>query len=70
MSKIHHYKNASMKFYNKNEELYLETDASGNKFRVGFLQVRERMWFPKDGADDNCICKHMLDQHQNTLQKH
>ena len=37
----------------KNEQFYLETDASSIGLVAGLLQMMDRMWFPKDEAPDN-----------------
>ena len=42
-----------MKFYNEQEALYLETDASSVGLGVGLLQTREGMTCPCDEAADN-----------------
>ena len=59
-----------MKFYNEKEQPCLETDVLGVSLGVGLLQVKDRMWFPKDEAcgtqqlciTANTICKQQLDQ--------
>ena len=42
-----------MNFYNKKEQLYLETDASIVELGNGLLQVGDEVQFPKDEAPDN-----------------
>ena len=42
-----------MKYYNEEEQLYLETDVSSISSGVGMLQVRDKTWFLKDKASDN-----------------
>ena len=37
-----------MAFYNEKEQLYQEKDALSVSVSASFLQVRDRMWFPKD----------------------
>ena len=40
-------------FYNEKEPLHLQTHASGFGLGVGLLEVRDRMWFPRNEAPDN-----------------
>ena len=44
-----------MKFYNKKEPLYLETDTSGVRLGAGLLQVRDGIWFQKNEALDKVV---------------
>ena len=37
-----------MRFYNEKKQPYLETDASGARFRAAMLQGIDRIQFPKD----------------------
>ena len=46
-------KDASMKFYNEREKLYLEINTSGVRLGAGLPQTRERMCFPKGEEPDN-----------------
>ena len=52
-SKTNIKKNATTTFYNKSEQLYLETHISGVSLRPSFLQVRNGMPFPRNEAPDN-----------------
>ena len=47
------WKDASMSIYNEKEQLYLETNALNVSLEGSFLQVRDRMWFPKDETANN-----------------
>ena len=42
-----------MAFYNKGEQLYLETYASGVHLAASLLQVRDVLWLPKKEALNN-----------------
>ena len=53
MSKKHHQNDTTMAFYNKKEQLYLGTDASGIVLGARHQHVRDRMWFPRNQAPDN-----------------
>ena len=63
-SKIYHYKEAKsiimkdapIKFYTKNDQLYLETDVSCVRLG-GPCKVRGRMQFPENEAPDNSALK-------------
>ena len=44
-----------MKFYNKKETLYLETDMTSVGLRAGLQQLRKRMNCPCDEAEDNTV---------------
>ena len=41
--KVYHCKDASIKFYNENKQLYLETEVSGVRSGAGLLHVRDGM---------------------------
>ena len=44
-----------MAFYNKKEQLYLESNVSAVGLGTSVLQVRDRMWFPRNKALDNAV---------------
>ena len=46
-------KDKTMSFYNEKEQLYLEVDESGVDFRTNLLQVRDRIWFPRNEMPNN-----------------
>ena len=46
-------KDAFMKFYNEKELLYLETYALGAGLGGDLMQVKDRLWFPKDEGLEN-----------------
>ena len=46
-----------MKFYDKTNPLYLETDASGEEVGAGLLQTRNSTIYPRDMAPDNKILR-------------
>ena len=62
-----------MAFYNKKEQLYLETDALGVGIGVRLLQVRDGNAIPKEGNNQQCsavtnsICKQKLNKYGNQL---
>ena len=46
-------RNVTMSFYNEKEQLYLETDTSGEGAGTSLLQGRDGMWFLRNEAPDN-----------------
>ena len=62
-SKTHHYKDTSMKFYNKNEHLYLETDASRVRLGEGegWNIASKGQGTDQLSAMDNRICEQKSD---------
>ena len=45
-------KNATMAFYSEKLQFNLEIDASGAGQGASLLQVRDRMWFPRNEGPD------------------
>ena len=46
-------RNKSMAFYNEKEQMYLETDASGDGLEASLLQVRDGMKFLRYKPNEN-----------------
>ena len=46
---------ACIRFYNKKEPVYLETNTIGVGLGTGLLQVRDGIYYPKDIAPENTI---------------
>ena len=48
-------KNATMAFYDKKWQLYLETDVFGVSLQAGFLQARDGMQLPRNESPGNIV---------------